>query len=118
MYYHNLALKLMSRRTKPYVTYKHHFVSRKYKRYVYNVDIDGINFWYGHLDLYGISHNDCYYTNNEEEAALWVYNKMKKHFKVFKKRDKKRIRTRNWQIWLINYQYYNYPKEICDLNIY
>jgi len=116
-----IAFKLIQRRTKPYPVYEYIFKSKKYKSYVYRIAIDGNRFWHAHLD--GVGYNDDFYSDNEDEAALWIYKNIKKYFKRVKRDakkwdNKKRRRHLNWQKWLINYQHHQYPKRICDLIIY
>jgi hypothetical protein len=120
--YNFLAKKMMSRRTKPYPVNEYNFKSNKYK-YVYNISIDGIVFWHAHLDLFGITWDDDFYSNTEEGAAFWIYKQIKKYLKTItrndKKHDNKHYRKHiNWQTWLLNYQYHQYPKRICELKIY
>jgi len=119
--YNSLAIKLLSRRTKPYPVNEYVRKSNKYK-YVSRVDIEGIKFWAGSLNLCGITYDNVFYSNTEEGAAFWVYKQIKKYLKKLmkdsKKYDNKHYRKHiNWQVWLINYQHWQYPKEICKLII-
>ena len=119
--YNKLANELLGRRTKPYPVNKYNHRSSKY-RYVYNVSIDGIVFWHAKLDNGHTWDDDCYF-KTEEDAAIWVYKQIKKYLKRVIKYNKswdnkKRIKHINWQKWLLDYQKWQYPKIICEFNVF
>jgi hypothetical protein len=117
-----LVLKLLGQRTKPYPIHK--YISKSKYNYIYRESINDLQYWRAHLDLSGVAKwEPDFYSDSEEECALWVYNRIKKHLRKIIREDKKhdnktRRRHINWQIWLLKYQHWQYPKKICELKMY